>query len=266
MNFLLLAQAGSSVLEFNAGKKSYSMTELFNMGGFIMWFILVLSVAAVVVFIFCLFSTSKKKVLPDKFVEESELALRKRDYHDLERICARNDSCFAKIWQATTEFLLRNPQATIEEVREVSAAEGGRQAGILTRNIAWLSDIGAVAPMLGLLGTVIGMMRTFFEIANGNFEGVKQMQMAGGVAEALITTAGGLLLGIPAMLAYVYFRSRVHKRIGDMEAAVTHHLTVVAIQLNHQKRFGASSRMGVTTESLPELDNDPVSRREVTGL
>ena len=55
--------------------------------------------------------------------------------------------------------------------------------------------------------------------------------MAGGVAEALITTAGGLMLGIPAILAYVYFRSRVHKRVGDLEAAVTHSVSVVATQL-----------------------------------
>ena len=81
-------------------------------------------------------------------------------------------------------------------------------------------------------------MKTFFEIANGDFSGGKQrIDMAGGVAEALITTAGGLLLGIPAILAYVYFRSQVHKRVGDLEAAVTHSVSVVATQL-HKPRSG----------------------------
>ena len=75
----------------------------------------------------------------------------------------------------------RNPSAQFEEVREIAAAEGGRQAGFLSRQISWLSDIGALAPMLGLLGTVVGMMKTFFEIANGDFSGGKQrIDMAGG--------------------------------------------------------------------------------------
>ena len=65
-------------------------------------------------------------------------------------------------------FMQRNPSAQFEEVREIAAAEGGRQAGFMSRQISWLSDIGALAPMLGLLGTVVGMMKTFFEIANGD--------------------------------------------------------------------------------------------------
>ena len=152
-------------------------------------------------------------------------------------------------------FMLRNPSAQFEEVREIASAEGGRQAGFLSRQISWLSDIGAVAPMLGLLGTVVGMMKTFFEIANGDFSGGKQrIDMAGGVAEALITTAGGLMLGIPAILAYVYFRSRVHKRVGDLEAAVTHSVSVVATQLQ-KPRAGAAGAFH--EEELPKVPVDP---------
>lgn len=105
--------------------------------------------------------------------------------------------------------------------------------------------------MLGLLGTVVGMMKTFFEIANGDFSGGKQrIDMAGGVAEALITTAGGLMLGIPAILAYVYFRSRVHKRVGDLEAAVTHSVSVVATQLQ-KPRAGVAGAFH--EEELPRV-------------
>ncbi len=118
--------------------------------------------------------------------------------------------------------------------------------------------------MLGLLGTVVGMMKTFFEIANGDFSGGKQrIDMAGGVAEALITTAGGLMLGIPAILAYVYFRSRVHKRVGDLEAAVTHSVSVVATQLQ-KPRAGAAGAF--SEEELPKVPVDPTSLRDVRGL
>lgn len=88
--------------------------------------------------------------------------------------------------------------------------------------------------------------------------------MAGGVAEALITTAGGLMFRIPAILAYVYFRSRVHKRVGDLEAAVTHSkLWVVATQLQ-KPRAGAAGAFH--EEELPRVPVDPTSLRDVRGL
>lgn len=133
-------------------------------------------------------------------MEQAESFIRKRDYTGLSILCKDGDSCYARVMLTVASFMLRNPSAQFEEVREIAAAEGGRQAGFLSRQISWLSDIGALAPMLGLLGTVVGMMKTFFEIANGDFSGGKQrIDMAGGVAEALITTAGGLMLGIPAI-------------------------------------------------------------------
>ena len=199
-----------------------------------------------------------------RLVEQAESFIRKRDYTGLSILCKNGDSCYARVMLTVANFMLRNPSAQFEEVREIASAEGGRQAGFLSRQISWLSDIGAVAPMLGLLGTVVGMMKTFFEIANGDFSGGKQrIDMAGGVAEALITTAGGLMLGIPAILAYVYFRSRVHKRVGDLEAAVTHSVSVVATQLQ-KPRAGAAGAFH--EEELPRVPVDPTSLRDVRGL
>ncbi len=266
MNFVLLAQTGTSLTDFVAGDKSYSIIELFNMGGFIMWPILVLSIIAVLVFVLSLVTTSSRAVMPLGLVEKTESLIRKRDIKSLVSTCTNEDSCFSRIMLATADFIERNRDAGIDEIREVASAEGARQASMLTREISWLSDIGAIAPMLGLLGTVVGMMRTFFEISNGNFEGVKQMEMAGGVAEALITTAGGLMLGIPALLSYVYFRSRVNKRIGDLEAAVTHNLTAISIQIQ-RRRYYHDNGKGITEENLPAADmNDPVSVRDVRGM
>ncbi len=265
MNVYFLAQSGTTLTDFVAGNRSYSIGELFNMGGFIMWPLLVLSMLAVFILFLCLVNTRKNAVLPGKLLEKSESYIRKRDFKSMALVCSESDSCFGRIMYVVGDFLQRNPYADIDEVKEVAAVEGARQAGWLTRQISWLSDIGALSPMLGLLGTVVGMMRTFFEISNGNFEGVKQMQMAGGVAEALITTAGGLLVGIPALLCYAYFRSRVHKRVADMEAAVTHNLSLIATYM-HAKRTPGSTQAIIAEESLPRLDNDPISRRDVRGL
>jgi biopolymer transport protein ExbB len=259
------SQVGTSFSDFVAGDRSYSIVELFQMGGFIMWLLLLFSILAVVVFIVCLLTTSGRYVLPIGLVDRVETCIRRRDYNGLNLICEGNDSCFGKVMLATSEFLQKNQQANIEEIREVAAAEAGRQASMLTRQISWLSDIGALAPMLGLLGTVVGMMRTFFEISNGNFEGVKQMQMAGGVAEALITTAGGLMLGIPVLLCYAYFRSRISKRISDLEAAITHSLVAVSVLLDREKTL-PDNGIGMSEERLPVLDMDRSSHREIRGL
>ena len=140
----------------------------------------------------------------------------------------------------------------MDAVREVASAEATRQANILTRQINWLSDIGSIAPMVGLLGTVLGMMSTFWEMAQGNFEGVKQMQMASGISEAMITTAGGLVLAIPCMLAYAVFRNRIQKHITDMEVAVTHILSVLAVQADREQRFGNVTQKGARTEQMDD--------------
>lgn len=263
MNLFFLAQSSVPLSELPLEGSAYSMVELFDKGGLIMWPLLVLSMLAVFVIFLCLINTRQGAVLPEKLVDKSEAYIKKRDFKAMTLVCGESDSCFGRVMFVVGEFIQRNPNADLDEIREIAATEGARQAGWLTRQISWLSDIGALSPMLGLLGTVVGMMKTFFEISNGNFEGVKQMQMAGGVAEALITTAGGLIVGIPAMLCYAWFRSRIHKRIADMEAAVTHNLSVMAACL-HARQAGAKAML--IEEDLPEWDNDPLIAKDVRGI
>jgi biopolymer transport protein ExbB len=74
--------------------------------------------------------------------------------------------------------------------------------------------------MLGLLGTVLGMIKSF-AVVSGDMTGARQAMLAGGVAEAFVATAAGLLIGIPAMAAYAFFRGRVQLMISDLEAAST---------------------------------------------
>lgn len=93
-----------------------------------------------------LFSTRASAVLPTKLVEQAESFIRKRDYTGLSILCKNGDSCYARVMLTVANFMLRNPSAQFEEVREIASAEGGRQAGFLSRQISWLSDIGAVAP------------------------------------------------------------------------------------------------------------------------
>lgn len=263
LNVFKLAQAeavnqaiSQGVEVMKVGDKSYTIEELFNMGGAMMWPILLLSIAAVFVFIICLFVTRPGNVMSSKFMEASEALIMRRDFVGLEYLCEKDDSSMARIMLRTVRFMMSNPDISIDELKETAAAEGSRQAGIFVRKVSWLSDIGAVAPMFGLLGTVTGMIRTFFEISNGNFEGVKQMQMAGGVAEALITTAAGLMVGIPVLLAYAYFRGLVQKNLSNLESASTHTVTLLwAAKRRDRAMTGGGYTPGRAVE-LPPIDDE----------
>lgn len=233
------------------------MVDLFQKGGVLMWVLLIFSIIALMVFFVCLWTTRSNAVLPMHMIGSVEAFIRRKDYAALMDLCDRYDSSFSRTLLVMMSFLQRNPRANIDEVREVAAAEGSRQASILTRQISWLADIGGIAPMIGLLGTVIGMMKTFTEMAAGNFEGVKQMQMASGISEAMITTAGGLVLAIPCMLCYVIFRNRIQKRITDMEVAITHILSVISVQMDREQRLGNLAQRGVTHEVMGSNNADP---------
>ena len=139
----------AAAMDFVVGDRNYPLSELFMKGGFIMWPLLLLSIAGVVVLVMCCFSTRAAAVLPTKLVEQAESFIRKRDYTGLSILCKNGDSCYARVMLTVANFMLRNPSAQFEEVREIASAEGGRQAGFLSRQISWLSDIGALAPMLG---------------------------------------------------------------------------------------------------------------------
>ena len=84
---------------------------------------------------------------------------------------------------------------------------------------------------------VLGMIRAFLEINTGNVEVVRQMKLAGGVAEALVTTASGLSIGIIAMIFYSVFRGRVQRSLSDLEAAATHLLALLGSQFQQSGRY-----------------------------
>lgn len=244
---ILLAEEVTNLAE---AAKNYEFTKIFAAGGPLMWALLVLSVIAFMVIFICSWTTRASAVLPKDMVVDVEGYIRRKDYAGVLSFCERNGSSFARTVNVIILFIQRNHRSNMEAIREVAAAEGTRQANILSRQISWLADIGAIAPMVGLLGTVLGMMETFWQMASGNFEGVKQMQMAGGISEALITTAGGLMLAIPCMLAYVIFRNYIQKHISDMEVAVTHVLSVIAAQSERDSRLGTISHVGARPEMM----------------
>ncbi|MBQ6328456.1 MAG: MotA/TolQ/ExbB proton channel family protein [Kiritimatiellae bacterium] len=97
------------------------------------------------------------------------------------------------------------------------AAEGGRIADRMMSSVDWLADIAAIAPLVGLLGTVLGMFRAFGGIASDVAAGAKPVVLAQGVSQAIVTTIFGLVVAIPSLLAHAYFRRRAQRRIAEIE-------------------------------------------------
>ncbi len=100
------------------------------------------------------------------------------------------------------------------------AAEGARIAQRAQAAVDYLADIAAIAPLVGLLGTVLGMFRAFGGIASDVAQGAKPVVLAQGVSQAIVTTIFGLAIAIPALVAYACFRRRAARRIAELEEAV----------------------------------------------
>ncbi len=202
-----------------------------------MWPLGLLSVTAVVLILLFFLTIRRATVVSDRFMRVAESLIRKRDYLGLVGYAHRRGECIARITQKTLDFATKNSDAQFNEIREVAEAEGSRQASTLNQRISYLADIGAIAPMVGLLGTVLGMIKAFLEINTGNVEVVRQMRLAGGVAEALVTTASGLTIGIIAMIFYSVFRGRVQRYLSELEAAATHLLALLGSQFQRAGRY-----------------------------
>ncbi len=120
---------------------------------------------------------------------------------------------------------LRLHDRPLDRLQQVTEGAGRRAVGALRRRANYLANIGAISPMLGLLGTILGMV-TAFESFSAELEvSAKQAMLTAAIGKALITTAVGLVVGIPSMAAYYYISGRINRISDELELAVE---TVVA--------------------------------------
>ncbi len=205
-----------------------SLWQVVLSGGPVMIPLGILSVIAVMLVLIYLFTLRRGAVVTKRYMTTADALLRKRDYLGLLAISNRHRESVARIMQRTLDFVTQHPEATYAEAREIAETEGTRQAAALNQRIAYLADIGTIAPMLGLFGTVLGMIKSFSVVAS-DIVASRPIMLAEGVSEALVTTATGLLIGIPAMAAYAFFRGRVQSLIAELEAASTQLMALMAV-------------------------------------
>ena len=106
----------------------------------------------------------------------------------------------------------------LQKAKDV-AAEGRRIAARAYAAVDWLADVAAIAPLVGLLGTVLGMFKAFGGIASDVAAGAKPVVLAQGVSQAIVTTIFGLVVAIPCLVVYALFRRRCAKRVAELEKA-----------------------------------------------
>lgn len=221
-----------------APRKEQTYGDMMEKGGIVFKILMGVSVVMVALIVFYILTIRRGAVVSDHFMRTADSLIRKQDYLGLLAVCNRRNECIASITQKALDFATKNPTATFDEVREVTESEGQRQASQLTQRITYLADVGAVAPMIGLLGTVIGIVKQFREISQKDMLAA-QLEFSGGTAEALINTAAGLFIAIPSMIVYSVYRGRVNSLISELEAAATHIMALLAAQY---KRVTAQAR------------------------
>ncbi len=181
--------------------------DLLGRGGLVMVVIGISSVIALATFIERLWSLRTVVVIPDAFVRELRERLRQGTHRDALAACARADCPAARVASAGLE----HAGGQRSDARAALEDAGRREVSRLERYTGILGNIATVTPLLGLLGTIIGMIRTFRQVnesaAATGF--VSPADMASGIWQALITTAAGLCVAIPAFLAHRMLLARV---------------------------------------------------------
>ncbi|MDT8390192.1 MAG: MotA/TolQ/ExbB proton channel family protein [Lentisphaeria bacterium] len=193
-----------------------SFGDVIAVGGPALKIIILLSAVVVFLVIYFLLSMRAGVLTPALFIEQASEAARNGDVDALRNICRTNPSPAAKVMAAATEEIDVTGRVDYLAVRDAVEDEGGRQADMLWSRLQYLMDIAGVAPMVGLLGTVFGMLKAFSRMET-EVGAVRPDTLAEGVSQALITTAGGLIVGIGALILYAVFRGRVGHLVAKLE-------------------------------------------------
>lgn len=191
-------------------------------GGPLMWFILVGAVLAVAVFFERFFHYHRAQIHANDFVNGILNSLRRGNTAEAIDTC--NDTA-GPVAQVVKAAVVNHDRAR-DEIREAVMDAARTEVTRLERNLPILVTIAQITPLLGFLGTVTGMIKIFMVIERTQL--ASPSQLAGGVWEALLTTAGGLVVAIPSYVAYNYLVSRVQNLVVDMEKAANEILAYLA--------------------------------------
>jgi len=191
--------------------EQFAILQYFNKGGPMMWPLLAISIVVIAMVFERLYHYRKVSINTPEFLKKIRLAFESRKIKEAITLCENYRGPIASIMKSG---LLKSGKPR-EEIETAIAASGGVEMSRLERGLTGLATCASIAPLMGFLGTVTGMIKAFEAIAAHGLN--NPALVAVGISEALITTATGLIIGIPALAFYNYFNSRVSKLVLEME-------------------------------------------------
>jgi biopolymer transport protein ExbB len=219
----LAQEAGVPAADIQA-VDSVTFGTLIRQGGWAMYPLGLFSVAMFYFIIRNSMLLQEKNMLREDLKPQLEELMSKRDISGVRELCADNDCLLTAVLDAGMERISEEHEYDSQHVMEAIEEAGNEQMVTFMKPINFLSIIGGTAPMLGLLGTVSGMIKAFSIIAQGGMG--DPGKLAGSIGEALITTATGLVIAIPAMIAYFLFKNNFIKSMSTMGRMVGHYLNI----------------------------------------
>ena len=208
MDTTATASLAQTLAENSTSAASLSILDLATKGGWIMIVLLLLSLLAVYIFV------SKYIQMRSAGQEDKYFVQRIKDYviegktSSAIKLCEETNTPYARMIRKGLSRIGRPMADILVIVENVGNIKG----------LPLLATVAAGAPMIGFLGTVTGMVRAFFDMANAGSGGVDVALLSNGIYEALVTTVGGLVVGIIALFAYNYLVAELDKVVGKMEA------------------------------------------------
>src|SRR5512143_3864132 len=187
------------------------MFEIMKSGGIVMVPIVLCSILALAITLERLWTLRDQKVVPEELTDKIWQWVENRTLSDKQVMALQQHSPLGRVLAAGLANRHRDRLVMIEAIEDA----GRHVMHDLERYLSPRATIASISPLLGLLGTVMGMIRTFRAVT---ISGIGDPSaLAGGIAEALVCTAGGLIVAIPSLMAYRYFRGKVDGLVVDME-------------------------------------------------
>lgn len=187
------------------------MMDLIDKSGPVFYALVFCSVIALVVIIERSISLRRSRILPRQILDVVDVVEPGKDLGLVLEICRRNPGVLSNVMRAGLE----NADKSWEVMRDAVLDAGRQEVPAIERNLFWLQTVAQAGPLLGLLGTVFGMIRMFSSVSLAGL-GDPQI-LSRGISEAMLTTAEGLCVGIPALVAYNYLSSRADRFIVEIE-------------------------------------------------
>ncbi|MBO5664993.1 MAG: MotA/TolQ/ExbB proton channel family protein [Bacteroidaceae bacterium] len=204
-------------------QESLNILELAMKGGWIMVVLAILSILGVYIFVERFMTLRKSMKRNPYLLDRIKDNLRDNDVKSAMNYCEKQNTPMSRILAKG----VKDYKLDTVSVRQVLENNAGLEIANLEKGLPVLSTIAAVAPMLGFLGTVTGMVQAFWQMSNAG-NNIDVSLLSGGIYEAMVTTVGGLVVGIIAIFAYNYLVAQVDRVQNFMEADMIEFLEIVA--------------------------------------